>query len=918
TVAGESCIGGVCRGPIACEHDNDCPSGRICVAGICQIETPGECNPACLPEESCANGSCQIPGPADCSQTPCLLPGTVCLNGMCRIPNDADDDRDMDCDGLEDWNERLRGTNPLNSDTDGDGLLDGVEVGYGSLQDPLCANRYAQLPPSPTNKTNPLRIDTDCDGLTDGEEDANGNGVFDLGETNPNDPDTDNDGILDGIELGRQFSPDSSCAGSFPQLPEPPNNPTDPLNPDSDGDGMLDGVEDTNQNGRVDPGETNPNVFDIVDPVVEAACSATNLVPVDIRRNLAAQLALGLPMGFANNYVDIQRGNTSGLMGVDLPRNVAFVAWRHVSWQNIGAVSDLNMLRNLARAQAQSLVGADSATIGTFDSWDAPPPPPEHNALSVSFEISGNMSPAARVNDIATRLLGGGTGSLTSGANVGNRQYVNAQYVLRADGEVVVVMAVALDNNNVAGTPAFFGLNDVAGGAALARYFDRTVVQCERGEVVRREVDILFVVDDSSSMSDLQGRLGMAGNTMAAALNNSNLDWRVALVSSDYHTTVSAATDGNNNNRRVIRGFTRDVGEFQAWLTQNNYCRRSDSTSIACSDSNLVTHGCSCVLSRDVACLPDATGVGHSGGCWLGNSGSAYEGMLGAARLALINMNAPNADPRIQLRANSEVIVVILSDTEDQTRTLYHSSGASSYWENIQNFVRFFRGEDTTVNTTTTGNGAPIVVSPVRPNITIQVNAIYCPAGANCGGGNIVAAGTTTRIQRVVEETGGYLASIQSEAAIANTMRDIVEGAIGRGGLVTQKPFLGASLRVAIQTPERPVSAGGACNGSNVQRSREHGFDYDGIAQAVTFFGDCRPENHTEVAISYRAWESTDRTQLPCQYDIHFDANAVDYCRGLRSCELSTDVCVCPADCGGCGQGSHCVSDRRRCECVPN
>jgi Ca-activated chloride channel family protein len=36
-------------------------------------------------------------------------------------------------------------------------------------------------------------------------------------------------------------------------------NPTDPQNPDTDGDGQLDGEEDRNRNGRVDPGETDPN-----------------------------------------------------------------------------------------------------------------------------------------------------------------------------------------------------------------------------------------------------------------------------------------------------------------------------------------------------------------------------------------------------------------------------------------------------------------------------------------------------------------------------------------------------------------------------------------------------------------------------------------------------------------------------------
>ena len=45
--------------------------------------------------------------------------------------------------------------------------------------------------------TDPLNDDTDGDGLLDGEEDANKNGQIDNGETNPNDEDTDGDGYSD-------------------------------------------------------------------------------------------------------------------------------------------------------------------------------------------------------------------------------------------------------------------------------------------------------------------------------------------------------------------------------------------------------------------------------------------------------------------------------------------------------------------------------------------------------------------------------------------------------------------------------------------------------------------------------------------------------------------------------------------------
>lgn len=38
-----------------------------------------------------------------------------------------------------------------------------------------------------------------------------------------------------------------------------PLTTTNPLKLDTDGDGVSDGVEDTNHNGKIDPGETDPN-----------------------------------------------------------------------------------------------------------------------------------------------------------------------------------------------------------------------------------------------------------------------------------------------------------------------------------------------------------------------------------------------------------------------------------------------------------------------------------------------------------------------------------------------------------------------------------------------------------------------------------------------------------------------------------
>ncbi|MBU0981731.1 thrombospondin type 3 repeat-containing protein, partial [Patescibacteria group bacterium] len=79
---------------------------------------------------------------------------------------------DPDGDGLVDLAECQNGTDPLNPDSDGDGLRDATDF---SLANGRCA-------------------DTDGDGLSDGDE------VI-THSTDPRNPDTDNDGLYDGEEV---------------------------------------------------------------------------------------------------------------------------------------------------------------------------------------------------------------------------------------------------------------------------------------------------------------------------------------------------------------------------------------------------------------------------------------------------------------------------------------------------------------------------------------------------------------------------------------------------------------------------------------------------------------------------------------------------------------------------------------------
>lgn len=135
-------------------------------------------------------------------------------------------DVDTDDDGLTDWKEFSETyTNASNRDTDSDGLEDYVEAVDGFTWD---GEPYY---------TNASMFDTDIDGLEDGEEVVEG---MDLYVTHANDSDTDDDGLRDGNEVL--------------YVPRPWQAATNPLVNDTDADGMLDGwemqVESTMDNTR--------------------------------------------------------------------------------------------------------------------------------------------------------------------------------------------------------------------------------------------------------------------------------------------------------------------------------------------------------------------------------------------------------------------------------------------------------------------------------------------------------------------------------------------------------------------------------------------------------------------------------------------------------------------------------------------
>jgi gliding motility-associated-like protein len=170
---------------------------------------------------------------------------------------------DCDNDGLTNDQELLGGTDPLNPDSDGDGVLDGTEVADGTDANDPCDLEIASQTVTPSAAWGAL--DCDNDGLTNDEELTGG--------TDPLNPDSDGDGVLDGTEVADGTDANDPCDLEIASQTVTPSaawgaldcdndgltndqellGGTDPLNPDTDGDGVLDGTEVADGTDANDP-----------------------------------------------------------------------------------------------------------------------------------------------------------------------------------------------------------------------------------------------------------------------------------------------------------------------------------------------------------------------------------------------------------------------------------------------------------------------------------------------------------------------------------------------------------------------------------------------------------------------------------------------------------------------------------------
>ena len=140
----------------------------------------------------------------------------------------------------------------------------------------------------------------------------------------------------------------------------------------------------------------------------------------------------------------------------------------------------------------------------------------------------------------------------------------------------------------------------------------------------------------------------------------------------------------------------------------------------------------------------------------------------------------------------------------------------------------------------------PFINYLLSPEARVTMFGIFWVPMQACAGASEAAVG----IQRMVDRTGGSSGSICS-GALDTTLQLIAQASAGlASGLRLEGAPVSPSIKVRVgdvstQMIELPA------------RSRDQGWDYDAVTNAVLFKGPSAPQTSDRVVISYQRWEGS-------------------------------------------------------------
>lgn len=139
----------------------------------------------------------------------------------------------------------------------------------------------------------------------------------------------------------------------------------------------------------------------------------------------------------------------------------------------------------------------------------------------------------------------------------------------------------------------------------------------------------------------------------------------------------------------------------------------------------------------------------------------------------------------------------------------------------------------------------PFIDYLLKPDIGATVFGLYYVPGDPC-----MTAQPASAIHDVVTKTGGNGGSI-CQADITTTLQTI---ATATAGIASGLRLRGSPLAPSIEVKRANVGAGSL---DPVNRSRQDGFDYDGIVNRIAFYGPNPPQTGDRAIIPYLRWKNS-------------------------------------------------------------
>ena len=414
-------------------------------------------------------------------------------------------------------------------------------------------------------------------------------------------------------------------------------------------------------------------------------------------------------------------------------------------------------------------------------------------------------------------------------ASDGSGAHLVYKTVARTDEDVIVVGGITTsDLHEQPDSEARFAVQDLAGGTALAPSGETMSDECVSLEVHdTTEVDIIISLDASGSMDDVNdGLIGFA-DELVDLLNETDVDWRVAVTGVDCHEIRDDDALSSE-----FRALWPDPDEWEGGGIDFPFvpddidtpCKNPDFGSLPgmSDDNNGRLMG---EFTTDPQEIQNQMGM-------VSQTGLEYTLSMGVAAL---DHALPRSDTDgNKLRTQAAPVVIVVTDENEQL-----------FKDAFQDFVS--GGNDPLSSSEMSELTAfiqPWLDFLNRPDLGATVSGLYWIPDTDCEGGIDVGHG----IHHVVEQTGGVNDSI-CEPEIGEAFGEIAEAT---QDLITGFHLIG---RPVSHTVEVDVVDLNTDQVTPMDRNIEDGFDFDTTSSSLFFEGPSAPQEQQRIVVPYLQWD---------------------------------------------------------------